>query len=191
MTAPKIYLAGPDVFLPNAKDVGEAKKALCAKYGLEGVFPLDEDVPNLKELPLLEQARGIYAVCENLMHGCDAAVANCTPFRGVSMDIGTGYELGFMRALGKPVFGYSNVSADLAERTRRYNRTPHANAIDPYTTGTEIEDFGLFENLMVGVALQNLDCDVVLGTVPAGEELTNLDAFEECLGMAADALFAR
>jgi nucleoside 2-deoxyribosyltransferase len=35
----RIYLAGPEVFLKNAKEVGEQKKALCRKYGFEGMFP--------------------------------------------------------------------------------------------------------------------------------------------------------
>jgi nucleoside 2-deoxyribosyltransferase len=36
---------------------------------------------------------------------------NCSPFRGVSLDAGTAYEIGYACALGKPVFGYSNVLA--------------------------------------------------------------------------------
>ena len=37
----KIYLAGPDVFLPNAIEEGERLKALCQDYGYEGLFPMD------------------------------------------------------------------------------------------------------------------------------------------------------
>lgn len=40
----RIYLAGPEVFLLNAKEIGKRKKALCRKYGFEGVFPLDVEV---------------------------------------------------------------------------------------------------------------------------------------------------
>ena len=50
------------------------------------------------------------------MRSCDLLIANCTPFRGVSMDVGTAFEIGFMRALGRPVFGYSNTPADYAAR---------------------------------------------------------------------------
>ena len=32
----KIYLAGPEVFLPDAVQIGQAKKRLCAAYGFEG-----------------------------------------------------------------------------------------------------------------------------------------------------------
>ena len=31
-----IYLAGPDVFLPNAIEVGKKKKAICEEFGFEG-----------------------------------------------------------------------------------------------------------------------------------------------------------
>ena len=54
-------------------------------------------------------------------------------------------------------------------------------SIDPYTAGTDIENFGLFENLMIGVALKNFDCDVAVTTVTLGTELTDLQGFEMCL----------
>ena len=50
-TRPRVYLAGPDVFLPDALAVGEAKKRLCADHGLEGVFPLDNPIDHLDGLP--------------------------------------------------------------------------------------------------------------------------------------------
>ena len=37
----RIYLAGPEVFHPRAKEIGEAKARLCAAAGFEGIFPLD------------------------------------------------------------------------------------------------------------------------------------------------------
>ncbi|MDF1764445.1 MAG: nucleoside 2-deoxyribosyltransferase, partial [Oleibacter sp.] len=33
----RIYLAGPEVFLPDATLVGEQKKQLCRQYGFEGL----------------------------------------------------------------------------------------------------------------------------------------------------------
>jgi hypothetical protein len=32
----RVYLAGPEVFLLNAKEMGEQKKIPCKKYGFEG-----------------------------------------------------------------------------------------------------------------------------------------------------------
>ena len=40
----RIYLAGPDVFLPAPVAAGEAKKHICAAHGFVGVYPLDSGV---------------------------------------------------------------------------------------------------------------------------------------------------
>jgi len=40
----KVYLAGPDVFLPDAVEVGQRKAAICARHGLTGLYPLDNAV---------------------------------------------------------------------------------------------------------------------------------------------------
>ena len=37
----KIYLAGPDVFLPDAIEIGRRKADICARHGLTGLYPLD------------------------------------------------------------------------------------------------------------------------------------------------------
>ncbi len=188
MAKPKVYLAGPEVFLANVQEIAAAKKALCAQAGLDGVFPFDAEIAELDHLGRREQAQQIGRENERLMRASDAIIANCTPFRSVSMDIGTGYEIGFMRGLGKPAFGYSNVTPLLAERTRQYNAALGRGAIDPYSADADIENFGLFENLMIAVALHNFDCDVVLRDVPAGAELTNLEGFAECVEIAAGVL---
>ena len=40
----KIYLAGPDVFLPDAVEIGRRKAEICARHGLIGLYPLDNAV---------------------------------------------------------------------------------------------------------------------------------------------------
>ncbi len=181
MSQPKVYLAGPEVFLPNVADVSAQKLELCARHHCEGIFPFDAEITDLAQLTKGQQAARISEENERMMHEADCVVANCTPFRSVSMDIGTGYEIGFMRGLGKPVFGYTNVPGSLAERTALYNEQLNPRSIDPYTAGTDIENFELFENLMIGVALKNFDCDVVVTSVARGAELTDLQGFEACL----------
>jgi nucleoside 2-deoxyribosyltransferase len=116
---PRIYLAGPEVFLPEARAVGAEKCRLAAEAGLEGAFPLDAQL-DLATLPPAEQARRISQANEGLMRSCDALIANLTPFRGVSMDSGTAFEVGFMQALGRPLAGYTNVTPDYAERARAF-----------------------------------------------------------------------
>ena len=183
MSRPRIYLAGPEVFLPDALAVGERKRALCAEHGLEGVFPLDAGL-DLAGLAKAEQARRIAAACEGMMRSCDALIANLTPFRGVSMDAGTAYEVGFMRALGRPVLGYTNVTADYRERCEAYRRAapplPDADCPD-----AEIEDFDGAENLMIEAAIVASGGTVVRTAVPAGQEMRDLAGFRACLAQAA------
>ena len=102
----RVYLAGPDVFLPDPLARAARLKAACAARGLEGVFPLDAlpqgDPPAWASLP---EALRIARRNEAHIASCDVLVANLSPFRGPSADVGTVFEVGFMRALGRPVFG--------------------------------------------------------------------------------------
>ncbi|MFM9942094.1 MAG: nucleoside 2-deoxyribosyltransferase [Hyphomicrobiaceae bacterium] len=175
----RIYLAGPEVFLPNALEAGRRKVELCAEAGFEGVFPLDASL-DLAGLDKLEQARRISLANEALMRSCDLLIANMTPFRGVSMDAGTAFEIGFMRALGRPVLGYSNVTPDLHQRSVAFR----ARGIPPGDSDrpdTEIENFGLAENLMLAIAIVETGSNVVTHSVTPGKEMTDLTAFTFCL----------
>lgn len=44
MMRPRVYLAGPDVFLPTASAFAEAKRQLCDTYGFVGVSPCGNEV---------------------------------------------------------------------------------------------------------------------------------------------------
>jgi nucleoside 2-deoxyribosyltransferase len=35
----RVYLAGPEVFLRNAREIVARKRAICERHGLIGVFP--------------------------------------------------------------------------------------------------------------------------------------------------------
>ena len=98
--ATRIYLAGPEVFLPDAREIAEAKKAICRAHGLEGAFPADPEIKDTERLPAPEIARLIAESNLALMDGCDCLIANLTPFRGVSMDTGTAFEMGYMASRG-------------------------------------------------------------------------------------------
>ena len=180
----RIYLAGPEVFLPNAKALGEAKRALCGDYGLQGVFPLDAEI-DLAGLSPREQGRSIYRADITLMRRCDLIIANLTPFRGPSADVGTAFELGFMTALAKPAFGYSNCAQSFTARlTRPAPFGPHRRADGQLADhqGLAIEEFDMFDNLMLHGSLE--EGDLFLHRAAEGEELTDLTAFEDCLKAA-------
>ena len=175
----RIYLAGPEVFLPNAREVGEAKRRIAAEAGFEGVFPLDNAL-DLSGLDKAEQARRISLANESLMRSCDALVANLTPFRGVSMDAGTAFEVGFMRALGRPVTGYTNTVDHHLDRARAF-RAGAALHFDADRPDVEIEDFDLAENLMIEIAIRESGCSVVRNRVARGHAMTDLAGFRQCL----------
>ncbi len=179
-TQKRIYLAGPEVFLPDAIAVGKAKVAATAEAGFVGVFPLDAAL-QLDGLPRPEQGRRIALACEQMMATCDLAIANLTPFRGVSMDSGTAYEVGYMRARGRPVLGYSNVAGDIRSRAEAFRRRgiPPGDCDRP---DVEIEDFGMAENLMIAIAVVESGSRVV--AMDLGGDLRDLTAFLACLAEA-------
>lgn len=165
----RLYLAGPEVFLPDAVAIGSAKKALCAAHGIEGVFPLDP--------PLADGAdwRAIHARCEELLRGCDALLANLSPFRGVGADPGTVFEMGLMRGLGRPVHGY--LATELALRERVACREEAGAWRD--AEGLLVEDFGLGENLMLEGAVAA--SGGVMVRMEAADPWRDLAPFEEAL----------
>ena len=176
---PRIYLAGPEVFLPNAREVGAEKCRIAAESGFQGVFPLDNAL-DLSGLGKAEQARCISLANEDLMRSCDALIANLTPFRGASMDAGTAFEVGFMRALGRPVAGYTNTPHHYLERAKLVRSTPTL-PFDADHPHVEIEDFDLAENLMIEIAITESGGTVRRNSVPRGTEMTDLAGFRQCL----------
>ena len=181
---PRIYLAGPEVFHPNSRALGAKKCGICTAVGLEGVFPLDAEL-DLSELAQDEQARRISLANEALMRSCDAIIANLTPFRGISMDAGTAFEVGFMRALGRPVFAYSNVGVSYAERSAVY-RSQTALPFDLDRPELDVENFGLEENLMIAIAASESGMQVQTASSGTNSSsLEDLSIFSRCATQAA------
>lgn len=152
MNKPKIYLAGPDVFLVNSIEMGEQFKLICEKYGLLGVYPLDSAFGPSR--PGHEHELGITIFRSNihLMESADACIANMTPFRGPSMDVGTAFEIGYMVSRKKPVFGYSQDSRFYSEKAQEWNGSPLRRDIEDRfrdRLGDSVEEFGMIDNLMV------------------------------------------
>ncbi len=143
---PKIYLAGPDIFYPNADQVGKVMKDACRKHNLEGLFPLDEQITFCEEESGPEKATKVYKADIGLLEEADAVVANLTPFRGVSADPGTCFEMGYAVAKRKPVWAYS-------KDHRIYKNRATAMGYD--NDGFKLEDFYLPDNLMILVPAGN------------------------------------
>lgn len=178
------YLAGPDVFLPSAAEHARRKVAICARYGIEGRTPLNEDLDRLAALSDDEAWRAIYAENVAMMEACGCIIANLTPFRGASADAGTLVELGWFLGRGRPVLGYSNTVLPFAERSRR-----QAASIPDPMPGLAVEGFGLADNLMIpGAVLQGGGHGIVLPLDGRERAFDALDVFERCVALAAERL---
>ena len=152
---------------------------------MTGVSPLDAladepaawgDVPDWRRIALRNEAH---------IRSCAAVVANLTPFRGPSADAGTVYEVGFARGLGLKVFGYATVTEGFLDRTLA--AFPGKQAEDGAwwdPEGLLVEQFGLFDNLMIEGALAEQG-----GLLrEAADRWRDLTVFERCVAQAAAVL---
>ena len=176
-----VYLAGPDVFLPNAVEIGQRKKEILARYGLAGHFPLDNALSPEQGASKRDFGLKIAVANEELMDKCEIIIANMTPWRGVEMDDGTAFEMGYMRAQGKLICGYSQTPIPFAQRVidecYQGNITSDMRGSD----GFAIEDFDLADNLMLLGAIEKsgglfMASDKPLTkTLPNGEKIYDFD----------------
>ncbi|WP_295004726.1 nucleoside 2-deoxyribosyltransferase [uncultured Dechloromonas sp.] len=142
----KLYLAGPDVFRPDALRWADAARALCRQAGHAALIPLDG---------METTAAGIFHANIELIRQADALLANLNPFRGCEPDSGTCVEVGYALALGKPVVGYVDTLESTVERVRR--RQGAVGLLDGRPVdgdGMHVEDFGLPLNLMLAVPVK-------------------------------------
>jgi nucleoside 2-deoxyribosyltransferase len=164
-----VYLAGPEVFLPEPIAAGAAKKARIAAlsraadwpFELAGLYPLDNEIPDSR--PDFDTGMRIYRANIALMDRAYAVAANMVRFRGPSMDVGTAFEMGYMRGLGKPVFAYYDAAPFYGreeapglyvDRVREHGSvSAHDARVD--ADGHAIDDFQMADNLMMVGALES------------------------------------
>ena len=162
----RLYLAGPDVFRTDSIAIGASKQARCRAYGCEGLFPLDASIdPSLSGRA---QGIAIWEACVEMMSVADAAIVDLTPFRGVSADVGTAVEVGFLTARGIPCFAHTDSVDDYAARVA------HAGVAE---RGSLVEDFGFSDNLMLDGSIWASGSGVVRRRAMSG--------FESCLRRAS------
>ena len=143
---PKVYLAGPDVFKPNAVNIGKNLVALCAKHGLKGMFPLDNEISGAAEMSKYHVGKKIAHANMEMIRECDAVLANLEPFRGPSTDVGTVWECAYAKGLNKFVVAYG-VDPHMYYKHKVIGMVPH--------DGMMVEDFDVFDNIMLAHGLVN------------------------------------
>jgi nucleoside 2-deoxyribosyltransferase len=151
-----LYLAGPEVFAPDAAAKFERLLAVCAAEGLQGKVPVDGGL-SAGAQPNPETAMRIYRGNIALIDECDAVAANISAFRGSEPDSGTCWEIGYAVARGKPVVLYIDDSLSYAERVEKTVgsvESEHGTVCKPH--GWFIESMGLEANLMLACSTKGV-----------------------------------
>ncbi len=134
-----VYLAGPDVFLDDGREVLAAKAAVLRDFGFLPLTPLDKE---------LSDPAQIYRNNIDLIEMCDVVLADVSPLHGTEPDSGTVFEIGYAKALRKKIVTYRNsFHASYKERIENFLRR-FPNEGYQYRP----EPFGLRQNLMISKA---------------------------------------
>ncbi|MGJ7532543.1 MULTISPECIES: nucleoside 2-deoxyribosyltransferase [unclassified Variovorax] len=148
---PWIYLAGPDVFRPDARNHFVRLAATCESLGLAALLPADGNEEQTPDAP----EKQIYQANMQRLRSADGVVANLQCFRGMEPDSGTVFEVGAAIALGIPVVAYGVPEGSYADRARVALRCEvDANdVLRESGTGIAVEDFGQPLNLMLACSI--------------------------------------
>ena len=175
MATPKrIYLAGPEVFFPAREHqaIVAEKKRLLLEYGLEGIDPLDTELTFSDNEAKFRRGHRIFRANRELMDSCDAIIANLTPFRGISADPGTVFEVGYMIGQGKRAFGFT--------LDNRYYRE-RAGGTDLDKLGHAIEDFEMTDNLMIEGGIYGSPGQLFVADQPGEHPFFSAELFRRCV----------
>lgn len=146
----KIYIAGPDVFEKEAKQIGLKYSQLCSNYGYVGLYPLDNsiDFNQTKKKTALD----IFQANQMLIDESDVVIANLNSFRGKEADSGTVWECGYAFAKNKKVYAYMNSTKSYLNQFSLDEKKD----VDGITLDLEdkmIEDFDYPLNLMLACSI--------------------------------------
>jgi len=148
MKKKKIYLAGFDVFYPNALEVLDAKKKLCESYGFIALAPLDNTVDFSQPKEKIREL--IYQANVKLMNEADIFCVNLNAFRHGEPDSGTVFEIGYGTGLKKDVYIYVDSNESMLEKTKQHDdKCVYKEGLWFDKNGLMIEDFDGMFNLMI------------------------------------------
>ena len=115
----KVYVAGPWVFFPDAKQLAEDVRTHLYNLGFQALIPSDNESDDPVVIKVLNMS---------MIAAADYVIADITPFRGVSLDPGTAFELGYATGYGKALALHSGSRTEYKERV--------------FPDGMAVEDFG-------------------------------------------------
>jgi nucleoside 2-deoxyribosyltransferase len=166
---PRIYIAGPMVFYPDAGQLFQEMKRILRDCNLEGRAPVDNQLGLETATPGRTLARAIYKADEDLMHHVEGAIFNLDPFRrGTEMDPGTAFEVGYCKALGLPIVGWTIDARPYPIKVRDFMKAAYRLELHetaPNCSGATsgalrdadgvlVHSEGLYQNLMIEMAIE-------------------------------------
>lgn len=143
-----LYLAGPDVFAPDALERAEVARRLCKHFGFDALIPIDSQETDPQKICQANLA---------MIKRAQVVVANLDAFRGAEPDSGTCFEIGYAVALNKKVCGYVSRRQTTVERVADMECRRIAGPEAKDKNGWAIEDFGLPANLMLACMMPILE----------------------------------
>ena len=160
----KIYLAGPEVFLPNSIAIFKEYKKICKEFGFEAFSPFDGEVT--KETGLARAEKIFKENCQ-LIDKVDIIIANCNRFRGALIDDGTAFEIGYGFAKKKKIFGYIQKIKTLPQIVEESIPTlKHSSGYRIDNQGFLLnEDFGNTINLMIEFSIKQSGGNLIEGNL--------------------------
>lgn len=182
---PTIYLAGPEVFLPDAVAIMSEKRRLARSFGFEPTGPGSDENAVPSGPP---SAAAIYERNDKAMRRADFCLANITPFRGVSADPGTVYEIGFMLALDKTVWAYTNHPDDYGARVKSIWYAGSVVSDGDRQRGADglaIENHGKADNLMIDGGIEASGGRVIRAALVPADPARDLAVYTEALRLLA------
>lgn len=154
---PVAYLAGFEMFYPDGDKQGLKNKILCAKYGIDGVYPPDiapkdeYEEYQAKDTSLHEFEKKAFVHDTNHLRRADMIIANLNDFRrGQEPDSGTCFECGVAYALGLRLYCFMD---DTNPMIQRFTGEKHLSESGEWVdqNGCTIENFDAPLNLMFSV----------------------------------------
>ena len=109
MKRPVIYIAGPECFMPDGKEMSKKAVELCREKGFDAISPalgLEGEEPI--DFSAGRKNAGVQIFRRNIEYidKCDIVIANVNNFRGWEPDGGTCFEIGYAYTQGKKIYGF-------------------------------------------------------------------------------------
>lgn len=151
---PIVYLAGFERYDNDAEEKYAQMKAICSKYGLYAITPLDS-APGVEDIETDDpyaKAYNLFDRYQQHVRNCDVILANLNDYHGFEPNDDVAFEAGMAFQLGKKLFAYMDDISPMV------NRIPNDGKDEPRDVNTlNVENFEAPLNLMFGASYEIFD----------------------------------